>query len=93
MNVFDVENLNGMITSKITRPRACTMCRECIRDRDGWEVEKTSAISVSRKRNHFIFSVESVGQYPVEQLFIEALSVLQKKCRLNLEILRKIKKI
>lgn len=59
MKVFDIEDLGGIPTAKVARPRNCTMCRECIR-KDGWN-EK---VKLRRKADHFLFSVESSGCIP-----------------------------
>ena len=61
--VFDIEDIRGVPTAKVTRPRDCTMCRECIRN-DGW----TDSVLLKRKADHFIFSVESVGSIPVQDI-------------------------
>lgn len=72
MNVFDIED--GC--ARVAQPRACTMCRECIR-----EPEWNERVELSRKRDHFIFSVESTGALPGGTLVCEALSILSGKCR------------
>ncbi len=41
----------------VKNPRDCTMCRECIR-KDGW----AERVELRRKADHFIFTVEAVGQ-------------------------------
>lgn len=69
--VFDIEDDAAVVA----RPRECTMCRECIRE-PHWE-EK---VELTRKRDHFIFSVESTGAMPAPTLVTEALSVLTSKC-------------
>jgi len=51
------------------------MCRECIS-----KPEMKNEIQLIRKRDHFIFSVESIGQYDVRELFSEALGILHSKC-------------
>ena len=56
MQVFDIEDLHGVPTAKVARPRDCTMCRECIRT-DNW----SEKVQLRRKADHFLFSVESVG--------------------------------
>ena len=56
MQVFDIEDLGGVETATVGRPRDCTMCRECIR-REGW----SEKVELKRKADHFIFSVESTG--------------------------------
>lgn len=69
--VFDIED-DAVV---VARPRDCTMCRECIRE-PKWE-EK---VELTRKRDHFIFSVESTGAMPAPTLVTEALSVITDKC-------------
>ena len=56
LQVFDIEDLGGVPTATVARPRDCTMCRECIR-RDGW----SNRVQLRRRANHFIFTVESSG--------------------------------
>lgn len=73
MNVFDIEDSGCAV---VARPRDCTMCRECIR-----EPEWNSVVELTRKRDHFIFSVESTGALPSAVLVTEALSILGDKCR------------
>lgn len=46
------------------------------------------AVTMSRVRDHFIFTIESVGAMEPEDIFIEAVKVLKKKC---LTILEEIK--
>lgn len=72
MNVFDIED--GC--ARVAQPRACTMCRECIR-----EPEWNERVELTRKRDHFIFSVESTGALAGGTLVCEALSILSGKCR------------
>lgn len=78
--VFDIEDLGGVPTAVVKDARACTMCRNCIRE-PGWD-EK---LQLGRKSDHFIFSVESVGMIKPEELLPEALNVLVEKCNLALE--------
>lgn len=73
MQVFDIEDGN---TATVARPRDCTMCRECIRD-PSWNDD----IELSRRRDHFIYSVESTGALPARVLVSEALTILIEKCR------------
>ncbi|KAI4303750.1 hypothetical protein MLD38_039346 [Melastoma candidum] len=75
-SVFDIEELaNGKKRATVARPRACTLCRECVRD-DEWE----RRISLCRVKDHFIFTIESVGALPPEVLFTEAVKILEDKC-------------
>lgn len=74
MNVFDIEDMGGIPTATVARPRDCTMCRECIR-REGM----TDKVHLKRVADHFIFSVESTGVMPPEEIVREAISVLRDK--------------
>jgi DNA-directed RNA polymerases I and III subunit RPAC1 len=75
MKVFDIEDMVAGC-ARVARPRACTMCRECIR-----EPEWNDVVELTRKRDHFIFSVESTGALPGGVLVTEALSILSEKCK------------
>ncbi|CAM9499777.1 unnamed protein product [Chrysoparadoxa australica] len=75
MDVFDVEDIAGVPTAKVARSRSCSMCRECIREKP-WD----ERVKLSRKADHFIFSVESVGMLKPQEVVEEALGVLRKKC-------------
>jgi len=74
MKVFDIEDLDGMKNAVVANPRNCSMCRECIRD-DEWKKK----IKLTRVKNHFIFSIESVGILPPHIIFQEAIKVFKKK--------------
>lgn len=74
--VFDLEELGGKAGPgvKVARPRACTMCRECLRPS-----ELEGQVRLQRVRDHFIFSIESTGVYRPEEIFAEALAILRAK--------------
>eukprot|EP00965_Chrysotila_dentata_P153612 5077074-Pleurochrysis_carterae.AAC.3 len=74
MRVFDIEDLEGVATARVARPRNCSMCRECIR-----EPEWADRVQLTRVRNHFIFTIESTGVMPPEMLFKQAVQVLMQK--------------
>ena len=74
MQVFDIEDLGGVSTAVVARPRDCTMCRECIRTED-W-AEK---VQLKRKADHFLFSVETVGSLAPEVIVRDAISILKDK--------------
>lgn len=80
LKVFDIEELGGVAQARVTNPRSCSMCRECIRS-PGWDKK----VRLERKRDHFIFSVESTGAYSPEQLFRESVGILASKCKDILE--------
>jgi DNA-directed RNA polymerase I and III subunit RPAC1 len=84
MKVFDIEDLGrgkktsgggGEKRAVVSRPRDCTMCRECIR-KEGW----ADRVKLRRKNDHFIFTVESTGCYMPHEIVREALSILKDKC-------------
>ena len=56
MQVFDIEDVCGVPTAVVSRPRDCSMCRECIRH-EGWD----DRVELLRVADHFIFTVESTG--------------------------------
>jgi DNA-directed RNA polymerase I and III subunit RPAC1 len=45
------------------------------------------AVTLSRIRNHFVFNVESLGALKPEEIFIESVKCLKKKCQMFLEML------
>ena len=55
MKVFDIENEQCYVK----HPMKCTMCRECIRDDYKW----SQSIELEKKKQEFVFTVESVGIY------------------------------
>jgi DNA-directed RNA polymerase I and III subunit RPAC1 len=80
MNVFDIEDDEAVVA----RPRDCTMCRECLRP-DDFEQK----IRLARLKQHFIFSIESVGQLPAEEIFRESLRIFFQKCEAAREALQR----
>lgn len=76
VGVFEIEDIgNGRERATVARPRACTLCRECIRESD-WK----DYVALRRVKDHFIFTIESAGALPPEALFIEAVKILEDKC-------------
>ena len=66
----------------MSRPRACTLCRECLRE-PSWEPR----VALERVNTHFLFSVESTGAVPAATLVSEAVKILDAKSRAVLEAL------
>lgn len=76
VNVFDIEDIGkGKRRATVARPRACTLCRECIRG-DEWD----KYVAVRRVKDHFIFTIEATGALPPQVLFTEAVKILEDKC-------------
>merc|ERR1719242_1213416 len=95
-NVFDVEG-DRIVAN---RPRDCSLCRACIMDdgvneafgksmvdrSDSEKRQYLQFIKLRKRRNHFIFSIENIGQYPaVTDLLMEAIKVLKAKCQTLIE--------
>ncbi|KAI9115504.1 hypothetical protein K1719_013173 [Acacia pycnantha] len=76
VGVFDIEDIEKGRRATVANPRACTLCRECIRGGKEWE----DRVSLRRVKDHFIFTVESTGALPPELLFTEAVKILEEKC-------------
>jgi len=58
----------------VAKPRACTLCRECVMGPSGGKIQ------LRRVRDHFIYTIESTGALPPEVLFTEAVKILEEKC-------------
>lgn len=53
-----------------------TVSRECLR-----HPEFEGKVKLGRRRDHFIFSIESTGQWDSDELFLEAVKNLKAKCQ------------
>ncbi|KAK9673755.1 hypothetical protein RND81_12G187000 [Saponaria officinalis] len=73
--VFDIEDTPAGRKATAPRPRACTLCRQCIQE-EGWD----EYVALRRKKDHFIFTIESTGALPPDVLFTEAVKILEEKC-------------
>jgi DNA-directed RNA polymerase alpha subunit len=52
-----------------------TVSRECLRHK-----EFEGKVRLGRRRDHFIFAIESTGQWDSDELFLEAVKTLKVKC-------------
>ncbi|RKF56164.1 DNA-directed RNA polymerases I and III subunit RPAC1 [Golovinomyces cichoracearum] len=65
-------------------PMKDTVSRECLRHE-----EFEGKVKLGRVRNHFIFSIESLGQWDSDELFLESVKILRLKCEaLKKDLLR-----
>ncbi|CAG13794.1 unnamed protein product, partial [Tetraodon nigroviridis] len=74
--VIDLEDPNGRKVARVANSRLDTCSREVLRHDDLKKVVK-----LGRRRDHFIFTVESTGILPPEVLVTEAIKVLMNKCQ------------
>ena len=83
MNVFGVDKKDNLTIEDL---KSCTMCRECIR-----EDRFNDKIELGKDRNHYIFTIESIGAIAPEKLFSKALAVLKEKVQHYLIYLKSLK--
>ncbi len=70
------EGMEGEKKAVVKKPERDTVSRECLRHE-----EFQGKVKLGRIRDHFIFSVESTGQFQSDLLFLESVKVLKAKCR------------
>lgn len=73
------EGHEGEKKAVVRDPMKDTVSRECLRH-DEFNTKGAEKVRLGRVRDHFIFSVESVGQWESDELFAEAVSHLKTKC-------------
>jgi DNA-directed RNA polymerase I and III subunit RPAC1 len=66
----------GKNKAVIVAPEKDTVSREVLRHK-----EFEGKVKLGRRRDHFIFSVESTGQWDSDELFLESVKVLKTKCQ------------
>lgn len=69
------EGHEGENKAVVKDPYKDTVSRECLRHE-----EFEGKVKLGRIRDHFIFNVESTGQFPSDVLFLESTKVLKLKC-------------
>ncbi|KNE70410.1 hypothetical protein AMAG_14544 [Allomyces macrogynus ATCC 38327] len=72
-----VKNARGQDEAKVADARKDTVSRNVLR-----HSEFLDAVTLSRKRDHFIFNVETVGSVMPAPLMVQAFDVLKQKCLL-----------
>jgi len=63
---------------RVLNPRGCWYCLERVRRMSG-EAPWAGRVQLRRVKEHYLFTVESVGQLPPDTLFTEAVAVLREK--------------
>jgi len=74
--VIRVENIDGQDVARVGRCRKDTCSREVLRHED-----LKDCVELTRIKDHFIFSIESVGALPPNVIFTEAVDILMQKCQ------------
>lgn len=70
------EGHKGEVKAVVEDPMRDTVSRECLR-----HAEFEGKVKLGRRRDHFIFSVESAGQWGSDELFLAAVAELKSKCQ------------
>ncbi|PHH92336.1 hypothetical protein CDD83_7824 [Cordyceps sp. RAO-2017] len=70
------EGRAGQPKAVVRDPMRDTVSRECLR-----HPEFEGKVRLGRRRDHFIFSIESTGQWDSDELFLEAVKHLKLKCK------------
>lgn len=71
----DYEGHEGELKAVVKDPMKDTVSRECLR-----HDEFKDKVKLGRIKDHFIFRVESTGQFESEDLFLESVMLLKAKC-------------
>ncbi|OAA62015.1 DNA-directed RNA polymerase 1 and 3 subunit [Niveomyces insectorum RCEF 264] len=66
----------GDTKAVVVDPMRDTVSRECLR-----HPEFQGKVKLGRRKDHFIFSVESTGQWDSDELFLESVKLLKLKCQ------------
>merc|ERR1712083_1211056 len=76
-SVFEIEDVPGVgKRATVAQSRRCNTCRECIESFPGEE----KGLQLGKVKDHYIFTVESVGSVPAHELLPRALAILKEKC-------------
>ena len=71
----DFEGQEGKKKAVVRNVFKDTVSRECLRHE-----EFQGKVKLGRVRDHFVFSIESTGQFDSDDLFVESVKVLKVKC-------------
>ncbi|KAF2118397.1 DNA-directed RNA polymeras-like proteines I and III subunit RPAC1 [Lophiotrema nucula] len=71
----ELEGKEGELKAVVKNPMRDTVSRECLR-----HPEFKDKVKLGRVRDHFIFKVESTGQWDSDLLFLESVKLLKVKC-------------
>ncbi|PHH69148.1 hypothetical protein CDD80_6977 [Ophiocordyceps camponoti-rufipedis] len=71
------EGRAGEVKAVVVDPMKDTVSRECLR-----HSEFEGKVKLGRRRDHFIYSIESTGQWDSDELFLESVKHLKLKCKI-----------
>jgi len=74
--VIKVDTVDGEDVARVANCRRDTCSREVLRHPD-----LKDCVKLTRVKDHFIFTVESVGALPPNVIFTEAVDILMQKCQ------------
>lgn len=72
----ELKGHEGEMKAVVKDPMKDTVSRECLR-----HPEFADKVKLGRQRDHFIFQIESAGQWDSDELFVEAVKTLKVKCQ------------
>jgi DNA-directed RNA polymerases I and III subunit RPAC1 len=75
-NNAELQGQEGEPKATVDDPMKDTVSRECLR-----HPEFKDKVKLGRVRDHFIFKVESTGQWESDELFLESVKLLKIKCQ------------
>jgi len=75
--VIKIDSVDGEDVARVANSRHDTCSREVLRHSDLKE-----CVELTRVKDHFIFTVESVGALPPNVIFTEAVDILMQKCQM-----------
>jgi len=67
-NVYEMKKGKAVVA----KPRQCTTCRQCI---------ALEGVDLGKIKDHFIFTIESIGVYKPQDIFLTALDILEEKAK------------
>ena len=71
---YEKDDESGELKAIVKDPMKDTVSRECLR-----HDEFKDKVKLGRIRDHFIFSVESTGQFDSDELFLDSVRLLRAK--------------
>eukprot|EP00123_Amoebidium_parasiticum_P010985 comp20445_c0_seq1/m.25996 comp20445_c0_seq1/g.25996 ORF comp20445_c0_seq1/g.25996 comp20445_c0_seq1/m.25996 type:complete len:354 (-) comp20445_c0_seq1:437-1498(-) len=82
--VISLKNNKGEEEAYVDNPRVETMSREVFRHPD-----LAPLVEINRVKDHFIFTIESIGALEPDRIFLDAVRIMRAKCRIVLKELEK----